>query len=328
MRLFPDLARQDEIKFMFFKGLPYRMRIGLVVTGIALGLLVQLFVSFWLGWLLLALASGMSLVQGYDSTPVAKGTAEKWDQVTPDEYAKVRNKQGELRRWDLDAFDITNPLGGTFFAILLVLGVVVWLALLDQPGRVAEFWAWDASVMLVPHWLTGVRKYLRQDQLIIKIGLLEKVMGLLASPSDVQVLPMLATRATKEDKRFPVDARLMLRLVGAPAGFLGIQVQIAINSVQGTDYPYLYCVLLARNEARFFAKAKQAVTAFPGFDRSGVTVEPSSEQGVDVLVVRQTTTRTSGYHTDPARAQSLVSFAVQLARKLCLESQTGGRVST
>ena len=31
-------------------------------------------------------------------------------------------------------------------------------------------------------------------------------------------------------------------------GFLGVQVQVALNNVQGTDYPYLYAVVLGKGE--------------------------------------------------------------------------------
>jgi hypothetical protein len=165
--------------------------------------------------------------------------------------------------------------------------------------------------------VTGVKRYLRQDRLIVKIKLLEKVIEELSRPSDIQVLPMLATQATKEERRFPTDARLMLRLIGAPAAFLGIQVQISINSVQGTDYPYLYCVLLARSEAGLFAGWRDIVKEMPEFRESILPSEPSNEEGVDVLVIRQKTTRTSGYHTNQEQAISIVAFAVKAARRFC-----------
>jgi len=317
LKIFPDPERRDDIKFLFFKSIPYNKRLGIILSFMAIGLIVQLFYSFWLGLILLVLATAMGLVHGYELTVKAGDESEKWDQVTPDEYKKVSAKQKDLARWDLDALDITNLLGGTIFVVLGIAVLLVWVILQDQPGHISAYWALDCLVLLAPHWVTGVKGYLKQDRLIIKIKLLTKVMEELSRPSDIQVLPMLATQATKEERRFPTDARLMLRLIGAPAAFLGIQVQISINSVQGTDYPYLYCVLLARSEAGLFAGWRDIVKEMPEFRESILPSEPSNEEGVDVMVIRQKTTRTSGYHTKPDQAISIVTFAVKVARRFC-----------
>ncbi len=294
------------------------MRVALIVSCIVAGLMIQLFYSFWPGLIILAFATAISLVRGYALKIEAKSDSEKWDQVTPDEYKKVKAKQKELARWDLDAFDITNPLGGTIFVVLGIAAFLILLVLLKQPGNAGLYWALDCLVLLAPHWVTGVKAYLKKDRLIIKIKLLEKVMEELARPSDIHVLPMLATQATKEGgRRFPTDARLMLRMIGAPAEFLGVQVQISINSVQGTDYPYLYCVLLARSEVGLFAGWRDIVKKMPDFQESILPCEPSNEQGVDIMVIRQKTTRTSGYHTKPDQAIFIVNFAVEVARQFC-----------
>jgi hypothetical protein len=317
LKILPDPERRDDIKFLFFKCIPYNKRLAIILSCIVIGLIVQLFYSFWVGLILLALATVMGLVHGYELTVKAVDESEKWDQVTPDEYKKVRAKQKEMARWDLDAFDITNLLGCTIFVVLGIIAILICLVLLRHPGNVGIYWALDCLVLLAPHWVTGVKGYLKQDRLIIKIKLLEEVMEELSRPSDIQVLPMLATRATREGRRFPTDARLMLRLIGAPAAFLGLQVQISINSVQGTDYPYLYCVLLARSEAGLFARWRDIVKEMPEFRESILPCEPSNEEGVDVLVIRQKTTRTSGYHTNPDQAISIVIFAVKAARRFC-----------
>jgi hypothetical protein len=324
LKIFPDPERRDEIRFLFFKTIRYNIRVAIIVSCIVVGSMIQLFFSFWVGLILLALATAMSLIKGYELTITAKRKSEKWDQVTPDEYKKVKAKQKALARWDLDAFDITNPLGATIFVVLGIAAVLIWLVLQNQPGHIGMYWALDCLVLLAPHWVTGVKGYLRQDQLLIKIKLLEKVMEELTNPSDIQVLPMLATQATEEDKRFPTDVRLMLRLIGAPAEFLGVQVQISINSVQGTDYPYLYCVLLARSEARIFANWRDIVKDMPEFRESILPGEPRNEQGVDVLVIRQKTTQTSGYHTKPDQALFIVTFAVRVARRICNIGQKAG----
>ena len=134
----------------------------------------------------------------------------------------------------------------------------------------------------------------------------------MSAPSDIQVLPMLSTRETREGGTVPMDARLMLKFLNAPEFFLGMQIQISMNNVQGKDYPYLYCVLIAKQEAKFFRKNKDRIKS----PTRKVIIENSQSEDVDVLVVRQRTSRTSGYHTNVSAATTVVYTALNLARDL------------
>ncbi|MFH1046032.1 MAG: hypothetical protein V1727_03620 [Candidatus Omnitrophota bacterium] len=313
MNIFPDPQRQSEIQFIYAKKLAYHTRMRLVALLIFGGLIVQFLFHFWSGLLFLFAGTLLSLVKGYANQPEVE-RAEEWNQVTPDEYQKVKQKQKELAQWDLDAFDISNPLGFTFFAGLAIFCFFAYrYFFMHNLNRYAAYWAWDALVLFLPHWFSGVKTYLKKDRLIIKINLLEEVMEMLAPPSDIQVLPMLATQPVKEkSERAPADARLMVKILNAPEHFLGLQVQIAINSVQGTDYPYLYCVLIAKAGTNFFKK-DHPYLLIPPHD---VILEPKTSGDVDILVVRQQTSTSSGYHTNIRAALHIVDSALIIARKL------------
>ncbi|MBI4845811.1 MAG: hypothetical protein HY810_04980 [Candidatus Omnitrophica bacterium] len=312
MKILPDIARSSGIKFIFAKSLPYMLRIKIIAVCVILGIVVELFIHFWLGLLLVMVGTLLSIIKGYAAVPQFSG-AEEWNQVTPDEYKKVRLKQEQLKQWDIDAFDITNPLGLGVFAVITVLCVIIYF-MLEFYGamRFAACWKWNALVIFLPHWFSGIRDFLRQDKLIIKIKFLEKIIDRLSSPSDIQVLPMLATKKAKEGGRVPNDARLLVRFLNAPDYFLGMQVQISINTVQGSDYPYLYCVLIAKKEANFFINKASFLKYPPG----NVLFEKTKSADVDVLVIRQLTTKTSGYHTPPGVAAVLVEQTVALVRKM------------
>ena len=72
-----------------------------------------------------------------------------------------------------------------------------------------------------------------------------------AAGKDFDLVPLLALREGRRG-HYPVDARLMARPAREDAsGFLGVQVQVAMNNVQGTDYPYLYAVILGKDDFRF-----------------------------------------------------------------------------
>ncbi len=312
MSLLPDPQRCGDIKFLFAKGLSYDRRLKVVVAGLAAGLLIQLFFNFFLGIIVLGAATGLSLVQGYANRPVLTD-GEEWSQVTPDEYDKIRKKEQQIRRWDSDMFDVTNRLGGSTFAIAAVCVGVIWL-LLTGLGKdtLARYWVWDMTVVFIPQWITGVKTYLKQDRLITKINFLEHIISTLSQPSDVQVLPMLAARSAQGGGKVPVDCRLMIRFLNAPEAFLGMQVQISINSVQGNDYPYLYCVLIAKKGADFFKNTAPVKNSITG----NIIIEHSSSADVDVLVIRQRTTQTSGYSTPLNTARSIVMSGLAAARGL------------
>jgi hypothetical protein len=92
--------------------------------------------------------------------------------------------------------------------------------------------------------------------------------------------------------------------------FLGLYGQVVLNEVQGRSYPYFYAVLVAR---RGFGlqQARDGHRAPPG-----VTIELNEQDKVEVLVIRQTTTKKSGYHTEPADAAKILDFAVAVAEQV------------
>jgi len=312
MILFPDPKRQGEIKFFVAKGLSYKPRMLFIVGFLSVGLLIQLFVNFWIGLLFLAAATVLSLVKGYDSTPKLKG-GESWNRVTPDEFEKVLRKQKELKRWDADFFDVTNPLGAGLAGALAV-GMMITFVFFEtsQYAGLFKYLVGDIVILFAPHFVTGVKSYLKRDELVIKIKLFQKILRKLSAGSEVQVQPMLATQEVRKGGRVPKDARLLIRLLNAPEEFLGVQVQISINSVQGTDYPYLYCVILARDKAKLFTSKD----AYAGKLSRNIITKLTKSDDVDVLVVRQKTSRNSGYHTNASKARQIVSQSIDLARDL------------
>ncbi len=335
MNILPPPQKDGEIKFLLAKSVPYRPRMALVVLCLAAGLGLQVTAGFWLGYPLLLLGLLLGFNTGYDSTPRETG-AQAWERVTPDEYEKVRLKTEQLRAWDEDIFDGTSSRGGLGLVVAAGICVVLYKiaaeALKFPPGSFIYF-ALDAAVVIIPLWFAGTRGYLKKDKLLVKIGALRKVMDALTDSSEVQVQPMLSLADTESGGKEPEDARLMVKLVGAPKEFYGLQVQVSINSVQGTDYPYLYCVLIAKSGSGLLkdyedltprsenSVLKNVAAALfsrvaAAFAQPELVYEPSAAGEVDIIVVRQQTTRDSGYSTPPAAAQAIVEGSLKLARSL------------
>lgn len=313
MNFFPDPQKQDQIHFIFVKSLSYTRRMMLVVFFIISGLLCELLFSFTAGLLLLTTGMLLSLIKGYKAIPDMDSSPEEWNRVTEQEYHKIIDKQNQLKDWDSDVFDITNLQGGLIF--IFFTGIILYFAFFLKSVFGEAFFLkflLNMAVIILPHWFTGVRTYLKKDRLIIKIKLLLSLMKEFSRQKNLSLSPMLSIRKTKEGKGSPHDVRLMIKFNSQPPSFMGIQVQISINDVQGCDYPYLYAVLIAKKNSGLFEKSPSTTSE----TCAGLTVEKSSSEDVDIIVIRQTTSKTSGYHTSLKVCLHIVQSAITTAEKL------------
>ncbi|MFC1569987.1 hypothetical protein ACFL4L_07110, partial [bacterium] len=237
MSWYPTPEQQGEIQFVFVKSLSYQKRMAIVIILMIAGIVIQFLANFWAGLILLFSGTLLGVIKGYHAKPEIQGK-ETWNRVTPDEFHKVKLKEKQLKSWDRDAFDITNKLGCSILFLFILIFLILFVLVTEWVSfKLAIYVIINAAVVFLPHWFTGVRTYLKRDKLILKIQLLNTIMKRLESKSEIQVHPMMSVRKTKKDKQVPNDVRLMIRLIHAPEDFMGIQVQIAINTVQGSDYP-------------------------------------------------------------------------------------------
>jgi len=309
LRLLPDPQRQSDIKFLFGNRLSYVSRMWLIFGFFITGLTVEIFFHFYIGLAIISVGTILSLIKGFRETSEPSGP-ESWGQVTPDEYQKVKDRQKQIKQWDLDCFDISNPLGFWTFIGFAIVSFVIWHAV---PLNLGILIVCNIVVILGPHWITGMRGYFLKDKLVIKIDFLRKIFEALAEPSDIQVLPMLGVKERKETgEKAPFDARLMVRYINAPECFMGMQVQISLNDVQGKYHPYLYCVLIAKKGAGFFDHSHDILAQLPG----NMVHSFENNDEVDVLVIRQRTTSTAGYHTNLKTAKVIVISTLEVLRKL------------
>jgi hypothetical protein len=121
--------------------------------------------------------------------------------------------------------------------------------------------------------------------------------------------------------RIPDDVKFRVSLKGHEPDFLGLYGQVVINNVQGRSYPYFYVVLVARKG--FGLKA--------GFDEFHLSPELTGEFGgdddVEFIVVRQTTTSTSGYDVKPETAAMIFRLGLVLAGRVA-RADSGQEQST
>ncbi len=310
--LLPEAQRRGQIHFVMARSLPYDIRLGMIAALLFAGFVIQLYVSLALGAVLLLAGSMLGVVHGYSNIPRDLGKHREWRGADRKQLENVLAIARKSRKWDQSLLDITSGLGA--LGLLAVAGTTAWIAyLLMEAGYqwLALACVVDVAVLLLPHWVTGVRRVLTNDPLVVKIQELLRVMDLWeAMPHEGETMLPQMQVLTGKGGQMPVDAKLVLRIEPLGEAFLGLQTQVVLNNVQGHDYPYLYCVLVARPELDI-GKA-----SYRGCPPNGILAvsEHENQDNVDILVVRQETTRTKGYETKPAAAAAIFTYALGVAR--------------
>ncbi|MCP3956310.1 MAG: hypothetical protein GY719_00505 [bacterium] len=315
--LWPTAAEAGSLRFLLPMG-------SLRGRYLAAGVLFFAGLTFWTlkpSWGLLALALVLlgHLPLWVRSQTTSPGGAtpvheEVWAPTEDGWMARVAELEKKGKAWDASPWDITSWRGfGLLVAIFAILGpmalVVGALLGLEDGMRFGII----TAVLLIPVWFNGIRTTWNPSELRLKGEALDAARHSVESEieGELDVVPLLALREGRRGK-YPVDARVMLRPAEDDAsGFLGVQVQVAINNVRGTDYPYLYCVVLGK-EGFVLPESRGR------HRRRGGSVEQVYErdrgEGVDFLVIRQHADNAGGWHTENADIREIVRTAVDEAR--------------
>lgn len=312
----PDREKRHLLQFHVAKSMDYPKRLAVAVGLIATGVLMQvalmgedLTLALVLGGAAVLLGNAFLLVKGFDLGPEKRLAGKEWERTTLDRFREIGQLETKMRRWDETAVDITCVTG--FFALLAVLAPIALVYYVLAEGMSEEDWGGvflvTALALILPHWVTGLRRKWRPVALSERIKSLEVALDVVSRykgpPSQIQ--PRFHMSGEDEEK-VPIDARIFIRFPDGPEEFLGVQFQVAINNVQGTQYPYLYAVLVAKKGFGLVAKHMEEIREQVS---ETITVEDSVEDDVEVIVIRQFTTEKSGYHTAPAMIQQIARLA-------------------
>ena len=314
----PDPQRRGEIDFVFAKALAYDRRLWIIVALASAGFAVQVLLSPWLplgalvaGAALLLAASLLAVVKGFSNIPDRLPGRREWRGADRKQLENIVAMGAKSRAWDQSLVDVTCVSGAV--TLLGVLAAIVGGALLLATfvsHWLAAAWVLDAGVLLLPHWITGVRRVLTNDPLVIQVRGLLDIMdyhAVIGAPGE-ELLPQMQVRSGA-DGEIPCDVKLICRIPDLGDDFLGVQTQVVLNHVQGKSYPYLYCVLVARRPMGMLGKLHAPAPP-------KMVIEPNTEDDVDIIVIRNLTTKTSGYHTNPARSRAIFAAALGEARRL------------
>ncbi len=313
--------------------MPYGRRLAVILLLLAAGFAMQAVSGFLIlpGAFLLLCASLLGIVRGYTNKPEKLGADEQWRAADKAQLQKILDIAESTKKWDRSFLDITCPRG--LFALFVLLGGAGFLGFsLIGLGFINAGFALciDVFVLFLPHWVTGVRTILVNAPLTVKIENLLYVWSLWeASRREGENMSAQMAVVKAENGELPADAKLILQYPALGESFFGLQVQVVLNNVQGTDYPYLYCVLVAKKEfgmgnklkliyedAAKFIKAENKAAGFFSVKPCAIDTEIKDEGGMQILVIRQRTTKDSGYYTDRKAIERLFRFAREAAQRL------------
>ncbi len=303
------------IVFHIMPSLKYSTRWTISLSLITVGFLLQAATfSFWLGAPFLLAGSLLLCVKGYHNW-VEGGRFRpdaSWENCEISKLDELVEFDRRMVRWNYSFMDITNKLG--VLGLLLVvapLGLIYLLNLINEYEFVRREWlimAGNAFILLIPHWFTGCKRILRLPQLMVKVEVLRKLLRKtekLLGNDRAHLMMQLEPRS-----KVPADAKLRVEIDGGNKEFLGLYVQVVTNDVQGRSYPYLYAVIVTRQG---YGLKKLASSFTPP---RNIISEYKKQDEVEILVIRQHTTKQSGYHTNDKTVMLIFTAALDFARKV------------
>lgn len=309
---FPPETRQDAVRFHFGKSLSYRDRINLMLLLVLIGFVLQIWLLMaWPGVPFMVAAAALGLVKGYDSRIRTKAFVPdmEWSETTLEKLAEIEELRKRSAKWDRNAVDITNAWGCFLFIVVMGIGLfgALLVSAIANDVSVLTILMTDLIIFVVPFWFSGFRLTLKQHVLEIKGKLVRDLAAyyetIRGEREEFRVSMRLAR--DKGSETMPVDVRFGIVTNPPKPGLYGLQAQININMVQGNKYPYFYCVLVGKKGfgmQRYIDKIELP---------KKVILEYSEDAEAEVLVIRQETTKTSGYHTDLKACQRILQASVQ-----------------
>lgn len=306
--ILPRPADRGVVVFRVLPSLAYPARLATALLLITGGCLIQLATRSLLpGLLAVALGNLLLLVKGYDNRVSARGfdAAAQWERVELDRLAQLEALDEKMKRWDRSALDVTNPLG-TWVFLLVVVPLGLGIVLLSGAGRML---AVDAAVLLIPHWVTGTRSILTRPRLLVQVKTIRDVLETNATAlARHKLVPLMLLSGGEVP--IPEDVKFRVDIADHHEDFLGLYGQVSINEVQGTSYPYFYVVLVARR-GYGLGSANRRFRSPPN-----IVAEFDTKREVEVLIIRQRTTKNSGYHTTMGTAGEILRLGLQLAEEV------------
>ncbi len=266
------------------------MRMFFSVLLVAVGFLVQLTTKNILAGLpFIIFCAVFNMLRGISIKRIVPKKLT-WQEVTPAKIDDVISQCSKITRFR------SSNTGCIVIVVLLIFGfsfgAPVIFSLLSSTPFALVTTIINALILFAAMGLSGRKSAWIPHALDIKAKIVQRMLASPVFKNDpgVTVVPYIEL-GEEGAGTFPNDVRFLLKFKDAPDDLIGLQAQISINTVKGRPYPYFYVVLIAKHGFNLFKK-------FTGKEPDKLVIEQKRTGEVDVVVIRQRTTKTSGYHTD------------------------------
>jgi hypothetical protein len=300
---------KERKTYLVLDKISFRLRAIVSALLIATGFILQLSTrNILVGIPFMVLCLVLNLIKNVTVKKVTPGQL-KWQEVTPE---KVEQVLVHCRR--IKKFRSQNL--GCFIGLIIVIFILgsFLFSLFNELSIPFPFIAAvvNTAIIFSGLVLSGRKSAWMPYALDIKAEIVKRIIDLpeIRDDPSLQVVPYLEI-GEAQDGSFPNDARVLIRFREAPEDFIGLQGQISINTVKSKRYPYFYMVLLARPAFGLFKKFEKLKLSL-----DSVTVEQKRAGDVDVIVIRQHTTKTSGYYTNQKTQDYILQNGIKTVKEL------------
>lgn len=334
-------------QFLFMQDISIRTRVKWILVMVAIGFALQIFVSPIVGWFSVFAGAMMGATKGKSNKPSLQGRGD-WQLVTMEELNNARRlleKTSNVRSESLGA----SSVGCLGLLAILFVGFVLYafadgariasVTSVVNGGPMSTLFVADGVTFMLVFWLSGSVSAWEPPTLRTKFDQLSSIITTVGGNAHLELQPSMQLAKTSNGD-VPIDIRLLVKIKDTDPNFIGIQVQVSFNKVQGSSLPYTYCVLLAKPEFNLTKRTKMIeMPPSGGFSVgflglfadentkreshyarfSGSLIELEKEGEVDIAVVRQDTSPAQGYTTDSGQALEVFSDAYLLTMKMLKE---------
>lgn len=314
---FLSADQQAIVVFHVMKSLVYWKRMLIGFGGILVGLFLQYLLpwNFWLGIPVILAGNLFLVVRGYDNR-IRFGKyspAAEWEKVDESKLLEAEQLVKKMKKWDRSMLDVSNWLGRSMWVILLIIfgGGFFWGR--SEGELIFLILSLDAAILLLPHWLTGKRIVITKPKLLLKIKHIKNLLKKMRDRLQNHQIEYFMLLKGKEEVKIPEDVKFRIKIQNENPDFLGFYGQIVTNTVGNKTYPYFYVVLVTKKGYGL----KKAFRAYSPPRK--IKKEYTDEGDVEVFVIRQTTTRTSGYHTPFRKMRHIFLEGLEIAEKVCVK---------
>jgi hypothetical protein len=218
----------------------------------------------------------------------------------------------KLRKWDLSLFEITSWPGVLIFILLIILSLIMMITGAEASDLYRIFLGGNILLLIVPHFFFGLKLNSYALNVVLYAKECLKAEGLLKSvkPDAEAGFMVLTVVDSKTGKPFPKEVKMNIKYPGKPDKMLGFYGQLSINMVKSAPYPYFYVVLVFKENSGLKSRHNRFIPS------EKVVCEYSTGKDVEILVIRQMTTKTSGYFTNEKSVTGLFSEAFRFLQTI------------